>query len=352
MGTMDSGPAEQDQLRLPSSRRRYVVVAIVLAGLAVVAVLVANGTSPTRVAGRVDVDNLPVGPKAPTLEAEGWLNSAPLRPADLAGKVVVYDFWTYSCVNCVRTLPYLRSWYERYARDGLVIVGVHSPEFEFEKSDANVTKAVKRLDVTWPVAFDDDMVIWNAFGNRYWPAKYVTDRTGRLRYLHFGEGAYAEVEDVVRKLLDVKSGAARATPPREREAAHVATDITPETYLGTERGPGDARVIGAWQSDREKVTAGASGAAIELSYRAREVNLVMSPAAAGPVDVLVEVDGKPLPSNYRTAQTRVDDSGRTLVRVDGPDLYRLVLGPVVERRTLRLTAQGPGLQAFAFTFGA
>jgi thiol-disulfide isomerase/thioredoxin len=349
---MDPGPAEPDQLRLPSSRRRYAVVALVLAGLAVVAVLVASGTNPTRVAGHVDVDNLPVGPKAPTLEAEGWLNSPPLGPADLTGKVVVYDFWTYSCVNCVRTLPYLRSWYQRYAGDGLVIVGVHSPEFEFEKSHTNVTNAVRRLDVTWPVAFDDDMKIWNAFGNRYWPAKYVTDRTGRLRYLHFGEGAYDEVENVLRKLLGVKPGAPRAAPHPERGTAHVATNITPETYLGTERGPGDARVVGAWTSDREKVLADASGASIELSYRAREVNLVMSPAPAGPVDMLVELDGKPLPPPYRTSQTRVDDAGRTLVRVDAPDLFRLVLGPAVESHTLRLTAQGPGLQAFAFTFGA
>jgi thiol-disulfide isomerase/thioredoxin len=234
-GAMDLGPSEQQHLRLPSSRRRYAVVALVLAGLAVVAVLVASGTNPERVSGRVDVENLPVGPKAPALDADGWLNSRPLGRAELAGKVVVYDFWTYSCVNCVRTLPYLRSWYARYARDGLVIVGVHSPEFDFEKSDTNVTNAVRRLDVTWPVAFDDDLAIWNAFGNRYWPAKYVTDRSSRLRYVHFGEGAYREVEDVLRKLLGVNPGEARATPPRDRKSAHVATNITPETYLGTER---------------------------------------------------------------------------------------------------------------------
>jgi thiol-disulfide isomerase/thioredoxin len=163
---VETRPAERESRRVSRSRRRYAAIALVLSGLAVVAVLVARGTSPSQVARPVDVDNLPVGPKAPALDAEGWLNSAPLRPADLAGKVVVYDFWTYSCVNCVRTLPYLRSWYARYAPDGLVIVGVHSPEFEFEKSDANVTKAVQRLQVTWPVAFDDDMAIWNAFGNR------------------------------------------------------------------------------------------------------------------------------------------------------------------------------------------
>jgi hypothetical protein len=180
----------------------------------------------------------------------------------------------------------------------------------------------------------------------------VTDRSGRLRYVHFGEGAYTEVENVLRKLLDVGPRAPRATPPRERQTARVATDITPETYLGSERGPGDARVGDAWETDDEKVTARAAGATIELPYRAREVNLVMAPAASGPVDVLVELDGKPLPPAYRTPQTVVDGAGQTLVRVDTSDLYRLALGPAVERHVLRLTAQARGLQAFAFTFGA
>ena len=339
----------RDHGGMDRSRRRYGVVAIVLAGIAVVAVLVAVQRSPTSVAGRVNVEKLPVGPAAPALEAEGWLNSKPLGAADLAGKVVVYDFWTYSCVNCVRTLPYLRSWYERYQRDGLVIVGVHTPEFEFEKSDDNVTKAVKRLDVTWPVAFDDGMTIWNSFGNRYWPAKYITDREGRVRYVHYGEGAYDETQNVLRKLLEVDPSSTRAASPRESPPANER--ITPETYLGTERGPGDAKVVGAWEADREKVVSTAAGAAIELAYRAREVNLVMAPATAAPVEVVMELDGKPLPPKYRTTQTRIDDAGRTIVRVDESDLYRLVLGPAVESHTLRVVAPGPGLEVYAFTFG-
>jgi thiol-disulfide isomerase/thioredoxin len=331
------------------SRRRYGVAAIALAGIAVVAVLVATQRSPTSVAGRVDVENLPVGPKAPALEAEGWLNTEPLSAVDLKDKVVVYDFWTYSCVNCVRTLPYLRSWYERYERDGLLIVGVHSPEFQFEKSDDNVTKAVQRLDVNWPVAFDDDLDIWNAFGTRYWPSKYIADRDGRVRYVHYGEGAYDETENVLRKLLDVDPTSKRAASPRESTASNER--ITPETYLGTERGPGDANIVGAWESDREKVVSAAAGAAIELDYRAREVNLVMAPASGVAMDVVIELDGKPLPPDFRTSQTRVDDAGRTIVRVDESDLFRLLLGPAVEAHTVRVVATAPGLEAYAFTFG-
>jgi thiol-disulfide isomerase/thioredoxin len=332
-------------------RRLYAAIALVLAALAAVAVLVAQGRDPSTIAGRVDPEDLPVGPEAPALRAEGWLNSRPLAARDLRGKVVVYDFWTYSCVNCVRTIPYIRSWFERYRRDGLVVVGVHSPEFGFEKSDANVAAAVKRLDVTWPVAFDDDLEIWRDFSTNYWPSKYVADRSGRVRYVHFGEGAYEETEDVLRKLLGVKPASPRATAPGTREA-HVGTDITRETYLGTDRGPGDARIVGAWQRDGEKIVAAARGATVELPYRAREVNLVLAPAPAGPVDVLVELDGAPLPPAYRTPQIRVDAEGRTFVRVDVPDMYRLVLGRAIEDHTLRLTAQGPDLQAFAFTFGA
>ena len=181
----------------------------------------------------------PSGAPAPELHAKGWLNSPPLSAGDLAGKVVVYDFWTYSCVNCVRTLPYLRSWHDRYRDDGLVIVGVHSPEFDFEKDHGNVEQAVSRLKVTWPVALDDDMAIWDDFDNRYWPAKWITDRQGRIRYFHAGEGNYAETENVIRTLLGVDASR-RPGPhdPKEPRPApdEVVQNITQETYLGTERG--------------------------------------------------------------------------------------------------------------------
>jgi thiol-disulfide isomerase/thioredoxin len=347
-----------------------------LAIVAVVAVAVAAGSNPSSVEGRVDVANLPVGPRVPALAGDnGWINSPGLTSADLKGKVVLYDFWTYSCVDCVRTLPHLEAWYTRYAPDGLVVVGIHSPEFDFEKNHDNVRAAVRRLGVNYPVVLDDQMNIWNQFGNQYWPDKYVTDRQGRLRFQHVGEGNYGETEDVLRELLGVPKSAPRASAVSDGNAGKPATqaeDVTGETYLGVERGTdgvqpglmtypepsalqlGDARLVGAWDAEPQQVTAAAPGAAIVLDYRAREVNLVMaSVAPAGsPVDVTVELDGKPLPPAYRTSQTLVDAQGSTYVHVTNSDLYRIVLGPAIGNHVLRLVARNADVQAFAFTFGA
>ena len=194
----------------PPGRRKYLILFGVLAVLAVGAIAVAANSDPTDVATPLDVHHLPVGPAVPAVSAaEGWINSKPLSPAALRGKVVLYDFWTYSCVNCVRAIPHVRALYDRYARDGLVVVGIHSPEFDFEKDHANVRAAVKRLGVDYPVALDDDMAIWTAFENQYWPAHYIADRTGHLRAAGVGEGNYAETENVVRALLGVKASAPR-----------------------------------------------------------------------------------------------------------------------------------------------
>lgn len=341
--------------------------------LSAVAVGIALSTDPASLGlGRVDPANLPVGPPVPALEGgTGWVNTPGLTTADLAGKVVVYDFWTYSCVNCVRTMPYLRSWYDRYGADGLVIVGIHSPEFNFERSPANVEAATVRLGATWPVVLDDGMTIWDSFGNAWWPSKYVADREGRLRYRHIGEGAYEQTEDVLRSLLGVPADAPRATRPGDASKAEPgAADITAETYLGLRRGttgaqrgrmaypepgplvPGEARLVGPWDAEGERVTAVGEGAALVLRYRAREVNLVMTPPAAVRTMVEVTLDGAPLPPTYRTADTVVEPSGATVVIVDRDDMFRLALGPGVEEHTLRLSPRVPGLAAYAFTFGA
>lgn len=356
-----------------ASRGRYAVVAAALVAVSAFAVVFALRVDPASLAGGVDPDNLPVGPAVPGVEGGvAWLNSPELGGADLGGKVVLYDFWTYSCVNCVRTLPYLRAWYDRYAADGLVIVGVHSPEFNFERSRANVEAATARLGVTWPVVMDNDLAIWQRFGNAYWPSKYVADRTGRLRYRHIGEGAYEETEEVLRVLLGVDEAAPRAAPPGAGDRGLADGAVTAETYLGLRRGatgaqrgeatygepgplaPGEARLAGTWFADDERVTARSAGAAVVLAYRAREVNLVMTapPGGSGPAEVAVELDGEPLPPAYRTADTVVAADGATVVRVEVDGLYRLVLGPAVEERTLRLTVRAPGVSAFAFTFGA
>jgi thiol-disulfide isomerase/thioredoxin len=362
--------------RKPVARRRYLWTALALVVLSGTAVWVASRADPSKTIAAVNVDKLPIGPPAPGLQAKGWLNSAPLTPKDLAGKVVVYDFWTYSCVNCVRTLPYVRAWWDRYQKDGLVVLGVHSPEFDFEKNHANVEQAVARLGVTWPVALDDDHTIWDAFNNQYWPAKWITDRQGRIRYFHPGEGSYDQTEDVIRSLLGVDPSSPRAADPKGLKAApdDVIRNITQETYLGTDRGsvaqagqhdypagklqPNQPALTGTWDAGGESIRSVSPGATLSLQYFAREVNLVMAPSPAasgspGPaVDVTVELDGQPLPASFRTADTRVDTDGSTYVRVQASDLYRLVLGSKVEEHTVRLTPRSPGLQAFAYTFGA
>ena len=347
----------------------YLATALGIIALATAAVVTASRTNPASL--RSEREQLSPGRPLPPLRVNGWINSRPLGRADLQGKVMVYDFWTYSCVNCVRTVPYLRSWHHRYERDGLVIVGIHSPEFEFEKVHANVEAAVRRLGVDWPVALDDDLATWRAFENRYWPAKYVADRDGRLRYTHFGEGAYRETEELLRRLLGVDPASPWAGGRAEDRPRPRVAGITPETYLGTDRGragarpglatypepphlePGQVRLVGAWVADGEKVESAGTGSAVVLAYRAREVNLVMARARPedAPLEVTVELDGSALDPASRTVHTVVED-GTTLVRVAAADMYRLVLAPEVGVHTLRLTAHRPGLQVFAFTFGA
>src|SRR5262249_49199350 len=157
--------------------------------------------------------------------------SAPQTPAALKGKVVVYDFWTYSCINCRRTFPYVRALYDRYRGDGLVVVGIHTPEFDFEKVRANVVASVSRLGVDWPVVTDNSHSIWDSFANQYWPADYIADRTGHLRYRHFGEGSYSQTEDVVRNLLGLPKSAPHAAAVKNGQAPSTV-QINPETYLG------------------------------------------------------------------------------------------------------------------------
>lgn len=334
-------------------RRRYALLAVGLAAVALVGVVVAGSTDPASIGGGRSIESLrdlPVideGP-LPSLDAgNGWLNGKP----KLAGKVVVYDFWTYSCVNCVRTLPYLRAWHERYAGDGLVIVGVHSPEFDFEKIHSNVTAAVRRLDVTYPVVFDDDMAIWDAFRNQYWPAKYVADRNGDLRYVHFGEGAYDETEKVLRLLLGVEDDAPGAADPDQPES-EFATGITPETYLGKARGGSDAVTLrGRWKVEDQYVESTDAHETLTLRYRAGEVNLVLDRTRKRPTYAVVELDGKPIPKSARGASI-VERDGQTVVDIDAADMYRLVANGPPGQHTLSFGPGGAGVQAYAFTFGA
>jgi cytochrome c biogenesis protein CcdA/thiol-disulfide isomerase/thioredoxin len=279
-----------------------------------------------------------------------WLNSKPLTLASLRGKVVLIDFWTYSCVNCIRTLPYVKRWYETYRDAGLVVIGVHTPEFAFEHVPGNVEDAVHSFAIDYPVALDNDYGTWSAWGNRYWPAEYYVDRQGHVRYAHFGEGDYAGTEKVIRTLLAEKNLPAPVSGSISDKTPTEA--LTPETYLGTDRlsslvgtpvvkGREATYTIpkvvpqngvaygGRWTVGRERIVAG-EGARLRLSYHARDVYLVLG----GRGDVQVSVDGK---------------STKT-VRVTGDRLYTLVSGSEPSDHTLDLSFSR-GVEAYAFTFG-
>ena len=349
-------------------RKFYLVIAAAVVVVAVAAVLVAAGSNPTTISGKVDTAHLPDNGPAPALDAKGWINTPPLTDADLKGKVVLYDFWTYSCINCVRTFPYVRAWYDRYKADGLVVVGIHSPEFDFEKVHSNVENAVKQLGVTWPVALDDDMKIWGEFKNQYWPADYVADRTGQLRYSHFGEGDYDDTENVLRTLLGVPANSPRADKGVKAETAS-GQPVNPETYLDVEHGqigvrPGtveyptvgkitapQVQLSGRWTGEPEKIVSAAPGATITLGMHAMSVNLVLATSDGKPRDVLVSLDGLPIPAADRGSDVRVDANGRTYVHITAPNMYRLVLAPNVEDHQLTIVAEQPELEAYDFTFG-
>jgi thiol-disulfide isomerase/thioredoxin len=282
------------------------------------------------------------------LAIDQWINSKPLTIRQLRGKVVLVDFWTYSCINCLRTLPHVEAWDRMYRKDGLVIVGVHAPEFAFEHVPSNVRAAVKRLGVHYPVALDNDFGTWTAYQNEYWPAKYLVDRTGHIRYAHFGEGNYDTTEKNIRVLLGEHPGAPASA--RLRDTTPTGP-LTPESYLGTQRlarytgskiypgkmaqyelpqtlGQNDLAYGGSWRVDPQRIVAG-PGAALRLHFYARNVYLVLG--GKGRVQVLVE--GKP-------EQT---------VAVTADKLYPLVEGKLRDA-TLELRFS-PGVSAYAFTFG-
>ncbi len=321
---------------------------------------------------------LPIEGAMPSLDgATAWLNSSPLTREALRGKVVVIDFWTYSCVNCLRTLPYVRAWYEKYKDQGLVVIGVHAPEFAFEKNIDNVRRAVKDLGIDYPVAIDNDYAIWRAFDNRYWPAHYFVDAEGRIRYHHFGEGDYSESEAVIQKLL-AEAGAKVAggfVQPDTGGVAMAAADVgsqSPETYVGYSRAnnfvsPSGAErdsardysipptlktdqwaLSGTWTVGDEKATLVKPNGRIAFRFHARDVNLVLGPGTDGkPVRYRVTVDGKPAGDDRGTD---VDANGEGTVT--SQRLYQLVrVKGDVSDRTFEIEFLGPGVQAFAFTFG-
>ncbi len=311
---------------------------------------------------------LPVLGRAPEfVDNQRWFNTPgdrPLTMRGLRGRVVLVDFWTYSCINCLRTLPYLKAWDARYRRDGLTIVGIHSPEFPFEKDAGNVAEAIERNGLRYPVAQDNDLATWNAYGNQYWPAEYFIDSRGRVRYAHFGEGEYGEKEKVIRELLVEAGRRVPGSDSRVHAIAPSATVTTPETYLGAARAerftnptlsPGlhdfkapaslpanEFAYHGRWRIALDSATA--AGGTLSLNFGARRVYLVLgSPGRSRRVQVLL--DGQPIPKRYAGADVK---NGR--VEVTSQRLYDLVDLPAVGHHTLRLVPQ-PGVMGYAFTFG-
>ena len=312
---------------------------------------------------------LPVLGRAPDFTGnQRWFNTPggrALHLSDLRGRVVLVDFWTYTCINCIRTLPYVRAWDERYRRDGLTVVGVHTPEFTFERDAGNVERAIAQNKLRYPVAQDNDYATWDAWGNQYWPAKYLIDARGRVRYAHFGEGDYDKTESAIRALL-AEAGHSRLGAAAR---AHVETAspglATPETYVGYKRSDGFDPPVrpgltsyqapseldpvhfaldGTWDVKGESATA-ASGASIHARVTARRVFLVLGTSDGRPRLGHVLLDGKPIPD----ADAGADVAGGRLT-VGEQRLYRLVNLPKVEDRTITIEL-APGTTAYAFTFG-
>jgi len=322
--------------------------------------------------------SLPVEGRIPSLAgATGWLNSPPLDPASLRGKVVVADFCTYTCINWLRTLAFVRGWWERYADDGLVLIGVHTPEFAFEHDVDNVREALASMRVEYPIALDNDYAVWDAFANHYWPALYVIDAEGRIRHHHFGEGDEQRSEQVMRELLaeagaDVGEERAAVEPTGPEVAADWDDLGSAETYLGSGRTegfgspggivPGRSHayegaerlrqnhwsLAGTWTAHPDRVSLDEPNGRIDFAFHARDVHLVMGPRERGTkIPFRVTIDGEP-PVGAAGTDVGPDGAGSLVEQ----RMYQLVrqTGPVRDRG-FSIRFEDPGAEAFAFTFG-
>jgi thiol-disulfide isomerase/thioredoxin len=309
--------------------------------------------------------------------ATGWLNSPPLTPEALRGQVVLVDFWTYTCINWLRTLAYVRAWFERYRDHGLVVIGVHTPEFPFERDVDNVRQAAKDMNVEYPIALDSDYEVWNAFANRYWPAVYIADADGRIRHHQFGEGGKEECERVIKLLLrttgrDIGDDLVSVAPDGFEAQADWTNLESPETYLGYQQGqnfasPGGAELNeqrkyalpdrlnlnqwalgGDWTVGRRAIVSNDADGKIAFRFHARDVNLVMGPRERGEsVPFRLLVDGEP-PGDAHGLD--VDQEGYGTVNQQR--LYQLIREPGrISDRTFEITFLAPGVEAYVFTFG-
>jgi thiol-disulfide isomerase/thioredoxin len=333
-----------------------------------------DGVKPVRSAPKTNE-----GPMPSLAGASAWLNSPPLAGADFRGRVLLVDFWTYSCINCLRSIPYVRAWFEKYRERGFAVLGVHTPEFVFERDTDNVRQAVHDLNITYPVAVDSRYAIWKSFANEYWPAHYLIDAQGIVRYHHFGEGEYDETEKVIQQLLKEKGAISPdAGFPLAVDAAGALAPPSPsgvkspETYLGYERqdnfsSPQPLRkdeparytaplapmlnqwaLVGRWNVRAEDAQLLAAPGAIRFRFHARDLHLVLgSSSSRRPVRFRVRLDDAE-PRDDRGVDINADGTGL----VTGHRLYQLVRqkGPIVDR-TFEIQFLDPGVEAFAFTFG-
>jgi thiol-disulfide isomerase/thioredoxin len=333
-----------------------------------------NGTI-TKV--QIDKTRLKAAPELAKIS--GYINSKPFTLADLRGKVVLVDFWTYSCINCIRTIPYLNSWYEKYADDGLVIVGVHTPEFEFEKDHNNVKAAVERFDIKYPVVQDNEKQTWNAFENRYWPRKYLIDSEGYIRYDHIGEGSYTETEKVIQSLLTERTGHSGLNftldqvtgSPQNTQSVNFDKINTPELYfgyqyatepLGNSEGYNPDRIVkytipnhtkiipnriylkGEWKNNADNIELQSEVGQIVLSYSAKAVNVV----AGGSGKLIILEDNN---SRLNESSRGTDVTEDSTVNIDGQRLYNVVMNREYGNHHMVIDAAGKGFQIYTFTFG-
>ncbi|AQS87751.1 cytochrome c biogenesis protein [Neoasaia chiangmaiensis NBRC 101099] len=350
--------------------------ALCLGLLATSALSLAPALSPIPAASAQTLDN---EGRLPSLDgATQWLNSPPLSRDQLRGKVVLVDFWTYSCINCLREMPYLSAWAEKYKPYGLVVIGVHAYEFDFEKNIDNIKQAIARYHVNFPVAVDNDRGIWNAFQNEYWPAAYFVDAQGHIRHHHFGEGDYADSERIIQTLL--RDAGAKNVPTTlvsvDATGAQAEGDMadmqSPETYIGYARAQNFASAGGAvqdetsdyaasntlalnqwdlggkWSVNAEHATLHAPGGTIDYRFHARDLHLVMGPGPNGqPVPFHVTIDGH-APGAAHGADIDANGNGT----VTGQQLYQLVRqNGEIGDHTFTIRFDKPGVQAFSFTFG-
>jgi thiol-disulfide isomerase/thioredoxin len=356
-------------------------VSVCIAGLCAILAVSALGQKDQALSVASATDTrlgLPDEGPLPDLDgAIGWRNSAPLRRKALRGKVVLVNFWTYSCINSLRELPYIKGWAVKYKDAGLVVIGVHTPEFSFETERTNVEEALRELEITYPVAIDSNRILWQSFGNQYWPADYIIDGKGRVRYHHFGEGEYAEAERIIQQLLKENGADGLDESPlrisaKGVEAPPSSTVQSPETYVGyrlaerlasPERLAQDSRKIysppespslnhwgfgGSWNVGAESAVGQASSGSLVFRFHARDLYMVLGPARNGqPIRFKVSLDGA-APGENSGVDSRPDGSGE----VREPRLYQLIRqkGPVQDR-TFKIEFLDPGVRTFSFTFG-